>query len=111
MLYKIWSRFLTWLGDVYLAVEPPKVKAKHIRKCLDVVQSGDILCRKYIYYLDGYFIKGAYSHSGIVINNTTMIDPRLGEAYITLADNTKLKTVFGWSTTKRIEDYIKENLN
>lgn len=74
MLYKLWAKFLTFIGDIYFAVEPPKVKAKHIRKCLDVVQSGDIICRKYTYYLDGYFIKGAYSHSGIVINNTTMID-------------------------------------
>ena len=49
--------------------------------------------------------------AAMISDNTTMIEPRLGEAYITLADNTKLKTVFGWESTKKIEDYIKENLN
>jgi UDP-glucose 4-epimerase len=46
----------------------------------------------------------------MISDNTVMIEPRIGEAYITLADNSKLKSVFGWSPTKRIEDYIEENL-
>lgn len=43
--------------------------------------------------------------------NTKMIEPRKGEAYITLANNEKIKEVFGWSPTKQIEDYIKEKLS
>jgi hypothetical protein len=39
-----------------------------------------------------------------------MIAPRLGEAYITLANNEKIKTVLGWESTKRIEDYVEEKL-
>ncbi len=49
--------------------------------------------------------------AAMISENTKMVEPRLGEAYITLADNTKLKNIFGWSSTKKIEDYIKENLN
>jgi UDP-glucose 4-epimerase len=48
--------------------------------------------------------------AAMISDNTKMIDPRLGEAYITLADNSKLKTIFGWSSSKKIEDYIKEKL-
>lgn len=46
----------------------------------------------------------------MVSDNTVMIEPRIGEAYITLANNLKIKEVLGWIPTKRIEDYITENL-
>lgn len=49
--------------------------------------------------------------AAMISNNTKMIEPRRGEAYITLADNTKLKNIFGWHSTRKIEDYINENLN
>jgi len=39
--------------------------------------------------------------------NQVHVEPRLGEAYITLADNNKLKNVFGWEPKFSIEDYIK----
>jgi UDP-glucose 4-epimerase len=42
--------------------------------------------------------------------DTIMVAPRLGEAYITLANNEKIKRVFGWKTEKRIEDYISEKV-
>ena len=72
-LYKAWKRVLTWFGDVMFATQPPKVKAEHLRKLLFLVQRGDILCRRYNYYLDSYFIKGKYTHSGMCISNSTMI--------------------------------------
>jgi nucleoside-diphosphate-sugar epimerase len=46
----------------------------------------------------------------MISNNTKMIEPRIGEAYITLADNSKIKEVLGWTPTKNIEDYVKEEL-
>lgn len=46
----------------------------------------------------------------MISDNTVMIEPRIGEAYITLANNSKISQVFGWSPTKQIEDYIKELL-
>lgn len=42
--------------------------------------------------------------------NQIHIEKRLGEAYITLADNSKLKNVFGWQPKHRIEDYINNFL-
>lgn len=46
----------------------------------------------------------------MISDNTTFIEPRIGEAYITLANNLKIKEVLGWIPTKKIEDYITENL-
>jgi len=48
--------------------------------------------------------------AAMISDQTVMIEPRVGEAYITKANNKKLKTVFGWKATKKIEDYVKENL-
>jgi len=49
--------------------------------------------------------------AAMISDNTTMIEPRVGEAYITLADNTKIKKVLGWEPTKNIKDYIKDELS
>ena len=49
--------------------------------------------------------------AAMISDKTKMIESRLGEAYVTLADNTKLKSIFGWKSSKKIEDYIKEKLN
>ena len=46
----------------------------------------------------------------MISDDTKMIEPRVGEAYITLANNQKLRDTFGWSPTRTIEEYIKENL-
>ncbi|MFA5186908.1 MAG: YiiX/YebB-like N1pC/P60 family cysteine hydrolase [Patescibacteria group bacterium] len=67
--YRCWRRLLTWVGDIYFATEPPKVRGEHIRALMDRVRAGDVLCRKYTYYLDSYLIPGSYSHSGISVGN------------------------------------------
>ena len=72
MIYKIWSRFLAWISDIMISTSPPNIKAKHIRELTNKVLPGDIVCRK-TYYLDAYFIKGEYSHSGFVISDQDMI--------------------------------------
>lgn len=46
----------------------------------------------------------------MISDNITMIEPRQGEAYITLADNKKAKTILEWEPTVKIEDYIKGKL-
>ncbi len=48
--------------------------------------------------------------AALISNDTVMIDPRVGEAYITLADNKKLSEAFNWKAVNRIEDYIKKEL-
>ena len=48
--------------------------------------------------------------AAMISSNTKMIEPRLGEAYITLANISKTQKVFGWNPTKQIEDYITDKL-
>jgi UDP-glucose 4-epimerase len=48
--------------------------------------------------------------AAMISNQTKMIEPRMGEAYITLADNAKIRKVLGWAPTKHIDDYVKDEL-
>jgi len=48
--------------------------------------------------------------ANMISNNTKMIEPRLGEAYITLANTQKIKKIFGWTTSRHITDYIKDEI-
>jgi len=48
--------------------------------------------------------------ANMISSNTVMVAPRIGEAYITLADNNKIKEVFGWQPSMRLENYIKNEL-
>jgi UDP-glucose 4-epimerase len=49
--------------------------------------------------------------AAMISTDIKMIEPRKGEAYITLANTTKIQNIFGWQATKQIEDYIKEKLS
>lgn len=71
--YKTWRKILTIMSHIMFAVKPPVIKACHIRELLVYAQSGDIIVRKYSYYLSTLYIPGEYSHSGIVIDTNTMI--------------------------------------
>tara|TARA_R110000851_G_C12982314_1_gene556484 strand:+ start:58 stop:1008 length:951 start_codon:yes stop_codon:yes gene_type:complete len=44
----------------------------------------------------------------MISENTIMIDPRPGEARVTLANNNKIKDVMKWSPTVRLEDWVEE---
>jgi UDP-glucose 4-epimerase len=46
----------------------------------------------------------------MISDTVRFIPPRIGEAYITLADNDKIRNTFDWEPTKKIEDYIKERV-
>lgn len=72
ILYDKYKSFLTWFGDLYFATEPPLCKAEQIEKTLEIIEAGDVICRGYNYYLDGHFIPGDYTHSGIVLNKREM---------------------------------------
>jgi uncharacterized protein YycO len=72
-VYDKYKGFLTWFGDLYFATKPPLCSAKQIEEMLEVIQPADVICRGYNYYLDGHFIPGDYSHSGIVVNKREMI--------------------------------------
>lgn len=46
--------------------------------------------------------------AAMISDKTKFIEPRKGEAYITLADTAKIQKVFGWSSTRKLEDYVRE---
>lgn len=72
-LYDIYKSGMTKFGDIYYATEPPKCKASNIRRMMEVIKPGDILARGYDAYLDGKFIPGTLTHSGICINERQAI--------------------------------------
>ena len=44
-----------------------KVKARHLRKALALLEPGDVLVRRYDSYLLNLFIPGRFSHSGVYV--------------------------------------------
>ena len=49
--------------------------------------------------------------ASLISKNTIIIEPRIGEAYITLANVEKANFVLGWSAKVKLEDYVKEEIN
>lgn len=49
--------------------------------------------------------------AAMISDKTKFIEPRKGEAYITLADTAKIQKIFGWSSTRKLEDYVREKLS
>lgn len=59
-----WPLFIYYQkGDYY------SVSGEDTNKILDVIMPGDVIIRGYDSYLDGYFIPGEYSHSGIYVGD------------------------------------------
>lgn len=73
LLFRLWRRALTWLGDLQCAFSPPRIKAAHLWQLLALVQPGDVILRRYTWYLDSYLIPGTYSHSMIVVDPHTVM--------------------------------------
>lgn len=48
--------------------------------------------------------------ASLISDNQVMIEPRIGEARTTLANNTKAREMLGWVPEYDIANYIKENL-
>jgi len=46
--------------------------------------------------------------AAMISDKTVDIEPRIGEAKITLANNEKIRRIFTWEPKHQIEDYIKE---
>lgn len=68
------------------------------------------------YYGEVFNVGTGTNHSVLELANmisqdTEMIEPRLGEAYITLANNQKIRSILRWTPTKQIEKYIEEELS
>jgi len=75
-------KFLIIFGDIkifkypmWLVYDPSiyELEGIKLRNAIETLQPGDIVCRRYIHYADGYFIPGKYSHSGIYIGGNKII--------------------------------------
>jgi len=82
MFKKIKKKLLTILGDIkifpwpFFVVYHPEtfaVKGFHTRRAINVLKPGDIVQRKYKRYLDGFFIPGEFSHTGVYIGDGIVI--------------------------------------
>ena len=65
-VYK-WPMFVVYDPNGY------DVRAAGIRKAMSLVRKGDILVRRYKNYLDGYFIPGRFTHSGVYVGDGIII--------------------------------------
>ncbi len=50
-----------------------RTKGTQTREALNLLKPGDVVLRKYVDYLDGYFIPGQYSHSSIYVGDGKII--------------------------------------
>lgn len=48
--------------------------------------------------------------ASMISDDTVHLSPRIGEAQVTLADNQKFKTTFGWNPQVNVQEWIKNNL-
>ena len=82
LLHNIKVAFLYILGRIKIyrwpmfIVYDPKgydVKAIGIRTAMSLVEKGDIIVRRYNNFLDGYFIPGRFTHSGVYVGDGIII--------------------------------------
>ena len=76
------SKFLQVFGDIkvfrfplFLVYDPDDygVSGNDTRDIIKIIKPGDLILRKYKHYLDGYFIPGKYSHTGIYVGGGKII--------------------------------------
>lgn len=72
-IYTIYKQVMTYIGDVMVATKPPATKAKQMFEMRPYLTAGNVICRYYSYYLDSILIPGEFTHSGIVVNEGTII--------------------------------------
>lgn len=78
LLTRLYNTTLKIFGDIkvfkfpfFLLYDPGSylIKGNEVRQIINTLQPGDILVRGYKNYLDGYFIPGFFSHTGLYLGN------------------------------------------
>lgn len=76
MWYKLWSKFLRMFGRIKIYPYPMwiiynprgyRMSDEDDKSVLDIIQTGDVLLRGYVNFLDTYFIPGYFSHAGLYV--------------------------------------------
>lgn len=71
----VFGRIKVYKWPMFIVYDPKgyEVKAFGIRKAMSLAKKGDIFVRRYKNYLDGYFIPGRFSHSGLYVGGGIII--------------------------------------
>ena len=100
-----------------LTIVPDGTQRRDFTHVEDVVQANLLAMEvDHEHYGEVFNVGTGTNHSvlelaDMISDNTAEVEARIGEAYITLANNQKIRDVLGWSPTKHIGDYVKEELN
>lgn len=99
-----------------LTIVPDGTQRRDFTHVKDVVNANILAMQiDHGHYGETFNVGTGVNHSvlelaAMISDKTEFVEPRIGEAYITLANNEKIKTILGWNPTEKIEDYVKENL-
>jgi UDP-glucose 4-epimerase len=100
-----------------LTIVPDGTQRRDFTHVEDVVQANLLAMEvDHEHYGEVFNVGTGTNHSvlelaAMISNKTVEVEPRIGEAYITLANNQKIRDVLGWAPTKHIGDYVKEEMN
>ena len=100
-----------------LTIVPDGTQRRDFTHVEDVVQANVLAMEvDHEHYGEVFNVGTGTNHSvlelaAMISDNTVEVEPRIGEAYITLANNQKIRDILGWAPTKQIGDYVKEELN
>jgi UDP-glucose 4-epimerase len=100
-----------------LTIVPDGTQRRDFTHVEDVVQANLLAMEvDHEHYGEVFNVGTGTNHSvlelaAMISDNTVEVEPRIGEAYITLANNQKIRDILGWAPTKQIGDYVKEELN
>jgi UDP-glucose 4-epimerase len=100
-----------------LTIVPDGTQRRDFTHVEDVVQANLLAMEvDHEHYGEVFNVGTGTNHSvlelaAMISDNTVEVEPRMGEAYITLANNQKIRNILGWAPTKHIGDYVKEELN
>ena len=100
-----------------LTIVPDGTQRRDFTHVEDVVQANLLAMEvDHEHYGEVFNVGTGTNHSvlelaAMISDNTVEVEPRIGEAYTTLANNQKIRDVLGWAPTKHIGDYVKEELN
>lgn len=69
------GRIRVYRWPMFVVFDPKgyEVRAVGIRKAMSLARKGDIFVRRYNNYLDGYFIPGRFTHSGIYVGGGIIV--------------------------------------
>jgi UDP-glucose 4-epimerase len=100
-----------------LTIVPDGTQRRDFTHVSDVVKANILAMETdhHDHYGEVFNVGSGTNHSvlelaAMISDETVLVEPRLGEAYITLANIEKTKRVFGWNSINKLEDYIARQL-